>query len=160
MDRNDTGSPVELARRVFLRDDNLYGCAETSYIVLKSVFGLERADDSSPAMALNGGVAYSGSMCGALLGAGLALGELAAARVDDQQVAKREARRQLQEIMADFRSRFGATTCRELIKLDLSTPEGHDAFIQSGVWRKTCMAQIEFVVERLAALAEDNADTI
>ena len=71
---------VERARALFLDDEHPYGCAETTFIVLKEAFGLRDLADSSAAMALNGGVAYSGGMCGAVTGSALAIGQLVAAR--------------------------------------------------------------------------------
>jgi hypothetical protein len=53
-------------------------------------------------------------------------------------------------VVADFEAVFGATTCRALTGVDLSTDEGHRAFIESGAWRDGCMRQIEHVVARLA----------
>ena len=80
----------ELRRRVretFVNDATTYGCAETSYIVLKEAYGLPDPQDSGPAMALNGGVAYQGGICGALSGAALAVVQLAAALLNDHATA-------------------------------------------------------------------------
>lgn len=163
---------VRLARSLFLRDDNFYGCAETTLVALQETFGLPNADDSSTAMALNGGIAYSGGVCGAVSGAALALGRLAQSRIPDHGRAKRTARRFTQELMTEFEARFGASNCADLIDYDISVPEEHDAFIESGVWRKNCMEQIEFSVAMLHGLAdpatwrhavvavEDSVDTI
>ena len=149
-------SPEEIARKLFLRDDNYYGCAETSLVALQKVYGLPDAEDSSSAMVLNGGVAYSGGMCGAISGAAMAVGRLAEQRIEDHKVAKRTARRIVQKVLDEFDERFGSHDCSDLIKLDISTQEGHDEFIESGVWRTTCMSQLEFSVGRLAKLADVN----
>ncbi len=147
-------SPEEIARKLFLRDDNFYGCAETSLVALQKVYGLPNAEDSSSAMVLNGGIAYSGGVCGAISGAAMAVGRLAEQRIGDHKVAKRTARRIIQKVMADFDEEFGSHNCSSLIKLDISTQEGHDEFIDSGIWRTTCMSQLEFSVGRLAKLAD------
>lgn len=151
------GEPVEQARRLFLDSRNLYGCAETTFIVLKTVYGLEDPEDSSAAMALNGGVAYGGGPCGAISGAALALGLLAGRRIADHREAKRVARDLLARLMDDFRGEHGAVDCRDLIGLDLRAPGAHRAFLRSGVWRDRCMPQIEFVIRRLASLADSAA---
>lgn len=105
-------------------------------------------------MALNGGVAYSGGICGALAGAALAVGRLAEARSADHREAKRTARGLIQSLMMDFESEFGGCNCSQLIDYEISIPAQHDAFIESGVWRNTCMRQIEFSVARLRTLAD------
>jgi len=148
---------IESARRLFLDDANVYGCAETIFIVLKSAYGLPDSDDSSAAMALNGGVAYSGGACGAISGAAMAVGLLAAQRIADHREAKRVARRITARFMDDFERAYGSTDCRDLIGMDLRTEEGHRAFIDSAIWRDRCMGQIEFAVGRLAPLADEAA---
>jgi C_GCAxxG_C_C family probable redox protein len=145
---------VARARQLFLTDTQTYGCAETAFVVLKDAYGLPDAADSSAAMVLNGGVAYRGGLCGALSGAALAVGLLAERTFTNHAVAKRAAREVIAATMDDFEREFGALDCRRLIERDLSTPEGHDAFIASGVWRTVCMGQIEAVVRRLATLPE------
>lgn len=146
---------IERARFYFLTGENTYGCAETALLVLQEAYGLPGAGDSSAAMALNGGIAWSGGMCGAISGAAIAVGRLAGRRVADHTAAKRIARRLVAQLMAEFQAEFGAVNCRELIHLDISVPEQHAVFIQSGVWRDSCMRQIEFVVSRLCPLQDE-----
>lgn len=148
---------VELARAYYLDERHPFGCAETVFIVLKAAFGLDDPMDSSPAMALNGGVAYSGGVCGALTGAALAVGMLAERRIDDHARAKRVARELVAATMDAFREEQGAIDCRALIGYDLRAPGGHDAFLAGGTWRETCLRQIEFVIRRLAPLADEVA---
>ena len=153
-DRPENAQPIELTRSLFLRDDNHYGCAETSLVALQELYGFPDAGDSSSAMALNGGVAYSGGVCGAISGAAMAVGRLAEQRIGDHKEAKRTARKIIQRLLADFDTEFGSHNCSGLIEYDISTQEGHDEFIESGVWRDTCMKQLEFSVARLAGLAD------
>jgi C_GCAxxG_C_C family probable redox protein len=147
---------VALTRELFLRDDNYYGCAETSLVALQQVYGLPDAADSSAAMVLNGGVAYSGGICGAVSGAAMAVGKLAGERISDHRQAKRTARRIIQLLMIEFEQEFGSHRCSDLIDYEISIPSEHDAFIESGVWRKTCIKQLEFSVSRLQALADQD----
>ncbi len=145
------------ARDLFLDDRNVHGCAETAFVVLKEAFGLPDAADSSAAMALNGGIAYSGGTCGAVTGAALAVGMLAEQRIPDHRAAKRVARLVTADLLGAFEAEFGTSTCRELIGLDLRTDAGHRAFIESGIWRNRCMRQIEMAVGRLVPLADKEA---
>jgi C_GCAxxG_C_C family probable redox protein len=146
--------PAAIARACFLDDRNEFGCAETAFIALKHAYGLDDPMDASAAMALNGGIAYRGGTCGAITGAGLAVGLLAGRRVHDHRSAKRVARRIVAGLMDEFESAYGTTDCRELIGYDLRVPGQHEAFIASGVWRDRCMGQIEAAVTRLAPLAD------
>jgi C_GCAxxG_C_C family probable redox protein len=142
-------------RELFLDDANTFGCAEVALIVLQEHFGLPDAGDSSAAMALNGGIAYSGGMCGALTGAALAAGRLAGRLLPDHAQAKREARQVAQALMADFAREFGASSCRDLSGYDFMEPGRHHAFIVAGEWRRTCLRQIEFAVEGMSRLVAD-----
>jgi C_GCAxxG_C_C family probable redox protein len=159
MVENPLGEAAEVARATFLRDDNHYGCAESALVALQTIFGLPNPGDSSAAMALNGGIAYSGGMCGAITGVAMALGRLAEMRIDDHQEAKRKARLITQELIADFEAEFSSSNCRNLIDYEISIPAEHDSFIASDVWRTTCMRQIEFAVESLASLADEQVWT-
>jgi len=153
----DERAAIEQARTLFLDDRNIFGCAETTFVALKGAFGLPDAPDSSAAMALNGGIAYSGGMCGAICGAAMAVGLLAERRIPDHREAKRAARRITARLMDAFAAEHGAVDCRELLGMDLRTEEGHAAFIDSGIWRDRCMRQIEFSIRRLAELAGEAA---
>jgi C_GCAxxG_C_C family probable redox protein len=144
--------PLSRARELFLDDSNYYGCAETTYVTLQELFSLPDPDDSAPAMPLNGGVAYSGGACGAITGAALAVGRLAARCLPDHFEAKRESRRVIQELIADFVREYGSVSCRDLVHYDLLAPGQHDAFIASGIWRDVCMRQIEYAVQHTARL--------
>jgi C_GCAxxG_C_C family probable redox protein len=153
---SDSGA-VEAARDLFLDDANTYGCAETVFVVLKEAYGLADSTDSSAAMALNGGLAYSGGPCGAISGAALAIGLLAAERIADHREAKRAARLITAQLLADFEAEYGATDCRTLTGVDLRTDEGHREFIEGGAWRDGCLRQVEFVVGRLSPLTDQRA---
>lgn len=154
-DRPDAAATARRrARELFLRPSNQYGCAETTLVVLQEAYGLPDAADSAAAMALNGGIAYSGATCGAITGAAIALGRLAGARIGDHAEAKRVARERTREALEAFEEEFGASDCRVLTGVDLSTEEGHEAFIASGAWRRGCMRQVEMIVGRLAPLGD------
>jgi C_GCAxxG_C_C family probable redox protein len=148
---------IEKARLLFLTTDNSYGCAETAYIVLKDAYELPDASDSSAAMALNGGVAYSGGICGALTGAAIAVGILAERRITDHKTAKRASRRIIASVMDRFQVEFSSLDCRELTGLNLRDEAEHRRFIDSNLWRDGCMRQIEMVLNALLPIRELDA---
>jgi C_GCAxxG_C_C family probable redox protein len=148
---------VAEVRARFLAAGQPYGCAEAALLALEQRFGLDDPTDGAAAMALNGGVAYSGGTCGAITGAALALGRLAHGRIGDRTRAKRVARELTAALIDEFRAEFEATDCRTLIGVDLRAPGAHAAFIAGGAWRVTCLRRLEVTVERLAILAEPAA---
>ncbi len=141
----------------YLDDAHPYGCAETTFMTLKGVYGLDDPADPAAAIALNGGIGYSGGPCGAVTGAALAVGLLAERRIADHKKAKLVARELVHGTMEAFSREHGAIDCRQLIGYDLRAPGEHDAFIESGLWREACAGQIRFVVGHLAVLADDEA---
>ena len=76
-----SSEPVQAASSRFVATGNPFGCAESTLLALQEHFGLDDPGDGAVAMALNGGVAYSGGTRGAITGAAVALGRLAAARI-------------------------------------------------------------------------------
>jgi C_GCAxxG_C_C family probable redox protein len=145
---------IEEAQAYFLTENNHYGCAETTMMVLQQAYGLSGAADPSPAMALNGGIASSGGPCGAVTGAAIAIGRLAGQRLQGHEEAKHIARGIVAQLIDEFEARYGAVNCRELTGVDISTDEGHAAFMASKVWRSSCMDQIEFTVRQLISLQD------
>ncbi len=143
------------ARALYLDDRHPYGCAETTFLVLKEAFGVPDPLDTSAAMALNGGIASSGGVCGAISGAAMAVGLLAGRRIADHVAAKQAAREVVSGLMDDFQAAHGAVDCRALIGRDLRGPGAHQAFLDGGTWQTVCMAQVEFVVAKLGALPGD-----
>lgn len=145
--------PAARARQLFLTEENTYGCAETTLVALQEHYLLDDPSDSSAAMALNGGIAYSGGTCGAITGAALAVGRLSSRRIADHREAKRVARSIIQDLMAGFRAAFGSVDCGDLTGMDLMAD--HDAFLESDIWRTRCMGQIEYSLSRVARLADE-----
>jgi len=148
----DQQQAIEAARRYFLDDTTHYGCAETTFMVLKEAFGLPEPNDPSAAMVLNGGIAYSGNLCGALGGAALAVGMLAGHRIAEHGRAKVVARRTMMRLMDEFQLQHGAICCRDLTGIDFRNEKQHREFIESGVWRTQCMGQVETVIRLLDVL--------
>ncbi len=148
---------VAQADEYYIDDAHPYGCAETTFMTLKGLYGLDAPEDPSAAMALNGGLAYSGGPCGAVTGAALAVGMLAERRIADHDRAKTVARELVHGTMEAFTAEHGSVACRELIGYDLRAPGEHHAFVESGLWKERCAAQIRTVVAHLAGLADEDA---
>ena len=148
---------VAKADEYYIDDAHPYGCAETTFMTLKGLYGLDAPEDPSAAMALNGGLAYSGGPCGAVTGAALAVGMLAEERIADHGRAKTVARELVHGTLEAFAAHHGSVDCRELIGYDLRAPGQHHAFVESGLWKERCAAQIRTVVAHLAGLADEDA---
>lgn len=148
---------VARAKSLYLDDAHPYGCAETTFMTLKGVYGLDDPTDPAAAIALNGGIGYSGGPCGAITGAALAVGILAEQRIEEHDRAKLVARELVHGTMEAFGEAHGTVNCKELIGYDLRAPGQHETFVESGLWREACMSQIRTVIAHLAGLADRDA---
>jgi len=72
------------------------------------------------------GIARTSSQCGAVSGAILAINLLSGRSSPEESIE--DNYRLIQELMAAFESRFGATNCRQLIQVDLATEAGQAEF--------------------------------
>lgn len=87
-----------------------------------------------------GGIGNTGSVCGAVIGAAMAIG-LKTGRKDTIE----EGRRAL-TLAAELRRRFEAETgtisCRELTGVDLSAPDGLEAYMRSDAPMMVCFPAV------------------
>jgi C_GCAxxG_C_C family probable redox protein len=70
-------------------------------------------------------------MCGALSGAILGVSLVKGRRSPEEPMDPLYAN--IQELMRKFKGRFGSTTCRSLIQIDISTEEGRAAYGERGL---------------------------
>jgi C_GCAxxG_C_C family probable redox protein len=89
------------------------------------------------ATAFGGGIGGTGSVCGALVGAVMAIG----IRHGRRHPSERDARAYAltQELRRRFEAEMGHIDCRALTGMDLTTPEGVKRFYRSDVPLKVCL---------------------
>ena len=92
------------------------------------------------ATAFGGGMGGTGSVCGAVVGAVMAVG----LRHGRAEPSERDARAYAlnQELRRRFEAEMGSIGCRELTGMDLSTPEGVKRFYGSDVPRTVCFPAV------------------
>lgn len=99
-------------------------------------------DSSVPrvATAFGGGIGGTGSVCGALVGAVMAIG----LRHGRQESSERDAKAyaMTQELRRRFETEMGHIECRTLTGMDLSTREGAKQFYASDVPIKVCIPAV------------------
>jgi len=133
--------PTELAATRFGQG---YNCSQSVFSAFAPQFGIP--DDLALRLAspFGGGVSRQGHICGAVIGALMALG---AGRGADLPAKKEETYRLGQELLRAFERRHGTLLCRELIGFDLSTPEGWKQAKEKGVFKKICPGVVRDAVE-------------
>lgn len=112
-------------------------CGESILMAACEALGVESELVPNAALGLAGGVGLQGGTCGAVTGAAIVLGLVAGAR--ESEYPKRFAR--VQKAVGAFVRRFedelATTSCRDLVGLDLTTPEGMEA-LKAGAKAEKC----------------------
>ena len=128
-----------------------FNCAQSVLVAFAPQLGLEENQALKLASPFGGGVARRGQVCGAVTGALMALG---LAQGTDTPAGKEDAYRLGEEFLHHFESRHGTILCRELLDLDISTPEGLQQAREKGVFTSLCPLfvgkAVEIVQEMLA----------
>ena len=105
-------------------------------------FGIDTPDEIFPRIAFGfaGGFGNTGSVCGAVVGAVMAMGLIRGRGEDREGMFARLGG------VAEFRRRFeaemGSISCRELTGLDLGTDQGREELMNSDVAQKACFPAV------------------
>ncbi len=100
--------------------------------------GVDRDAALRAACAFGGGIARTGSICGAVSGALIAIGlRYGRTRVEDE-AAREKTYEVALELLGRFRQEHGSDMCRELLGVDIGTAEGREAAIKGGLFRSRC----------------------
>jgi|APSaa5957512535_1039671.scaffolds.fasta_scaffold174992_2 C_GCAxxG_C_C family probable redox protein len=110
-----------------LFDSGLF-CAEAVLKTVAEGHGLDGRHIPAMATGFCSGMARSGGPCGAMTGAVMALGLVLGRDNPEQSVEETYAA--VRTVMARFEERFGSNNCKELLGVDLDTPEGQQDFAE------------------------------
>ena len=129
-----------------------YNCAQSVFTVFATDYNLDLETARKIAALFGGGVARSGELCGAINGGLMALG-LHLATFDPTDSERKDRLNQLgQNFLERFRDQFGTHHCRNLIKMELKTPQEHHAARESGVFKTQCPHYVAFAVATIETI--------
>ena len=135
-----------------------YSCAQSAFAACAQPFGLPKETAIKIAQAFGGGIGGTGMICGAVTGALMALGFTCSMKDGKDNQAKMHAKHLTQDFLQRFSSQHGSLLCRELTGQDLTTLEGLNKAIASGVFQTICPGLVRDGVRTLqAVLAESEA---
>ncbi len=130
-----------------------YNCAQAVLLTLYDHMYPNAKNDVIPKIAtgFGGGIGRCGSVCGALSGAIMAVSiKYGANEVNAGKKANAYAK--TQALYRQFEKQHGSVMCRELVKLDLSTPQGMAKAKQTDVFETVCAKLIKSVIADFFAL--------
>lgn len=103
-----------------------------------------------------GGIAgHQDAPCGAVSASTIFLGlkhRCSFSEKEEAKTGRQQARAEVDEFMRDFKNRFDSISCRELVGLDFSDPEGAKKFRETRAWITTCDKYVRFALEKLYEL--------
>jgi C_GCAxxG_C_C family probable redox protein len=118
--------------------------------------GIQHETVPGIATAFGGGIGGTGSVCGALVGAVMAIGLTHGRRNSSERDARAYAL--TQEMRRRFEATMGHVDCRDLTGMDLSTPDGVKRFYGSDVPRTVCMPAVGTAYTTVMELLAPSAD--
>ncbi|MFH0825799.1 MAG: C-GCAxxG-C-C family protein [Pseudomonadota bacterium] len=110
-------------------------CAESVLLAIAEAKGIRSDIVPKIATGFCSGIARTGRTCGALSGGIMAIGMLFGRSTPGESVLDTYDR--VRQLLDMFDSKFGSTTCKELIGCDLGTEEGRKYFQESDL-RQRC----------------------
>ena len=114
--------------------------------------GLDRETALRVAGAFGAGMARTGETCGAVTGALMVIGLHHAKTRKGDDDSRERAYALAQELMDSFRERNGSLLCREILGVDVSTPEGIVKVRENDLFRKVCPKFVKDAAEILGLL--------
>jgi C_GCAxxG_C_C family probable redox protein len=126
-----------------------FSCSQAVASAFASDYGLTDEQALKVASGFGGGMGRTGGTCGVISGAVIVLGLVYGATSPKDAEAKAKTYALVQEFVAEFSRRHGATDCPKLLGCDLSTPEGRERARNEGLTRKVCPAYVRSAAEIL-----------
>jgi C_GCAxxG_C_C family probable redox protein len=127
-----------------------FSCSQAVFSTYCEGLGLDKETALKISGAFGGGMGHIGETCGAVTGAFMVIGlKYGKYRVEDN-TAKEETYRKVQEFAKRFRTEFGSLRCQDLITYDLRLDEEVNKAREAGVFKTICPK----LVKRAAELVE------
>jgi len=128
-----------------------YNCAQSILLTMQEYWGISLLVEPKIASGFGGGIGRQGFLCGALTGGVMAIGLKYGTNEPNMQ--KREKALHLSsELFSKFKEEWGSVCCRDLIRFDLSTPEGREKAWAANVFQEKCLRFVESAVRILIDL--------
>jgi C_GCAxxG_C_C family probable redox protein len=129
-----------------------FTCGQAVLVPFAERRGLDRDAALRLACAFGGGIARTGSTCGAVSGALMAIGLAhGRTRVEDD-AARERTYGAARDFLARFRGEHGSDVCRELLGVDIATEQGREAARAAGLFTSRCPALVRSAAQILASL--------
>lgn len=131
-----------------------YNCSQSVLTSFSTELGLDDDQALRIAAPFGGGFGHRGEICGAVSGAMMVLG-LKSGYTDPLDKAAKHALYDLAgEFQEHFAERQGTIQCRDLLGMDISSPDQLELARESGVFKTRCPIFVQTAVEILEDMFE------
>jgi C_GCAxxG_C_C family probable redox protein len=127
-------------------------CAQSVLTVFCEDLGLDRISALKIATGFGGGMARSGRTCGAATGAYMVLGLTQRLTPENPRESLEKTYALIREFNKQFEAAHGSLTCRDLLSIDLNTPEGLISAREKKVFTTVCPVFVSDAVKILDSL--------
>jgi C_GCAxxG_C_C family probable redox protein len=135
---------------------NGFRCSQAILSTYGLQFGLERELALRLVSPFGAGMGSLGHICGAVTGSFMVLG-LKYGNTKASQIKKKEKAYQIVKEFAErFTSRNGTIMCKELLKCDISTPEGRNKAVEQKLFIEVCPKLVQDSAEILEDILQNN----
>jgi C_GCAxxG_C_C family probable redox protein len=141
-----TTDPVARAAELFASG---VSCAPAVLAAYAPALGLDEEAAARLSSTFGGGIAGTGNMCGAVTGALMVIGLARGPATTPDPAAKADATAKAKALLAAFEVRHGSVTCRDLLRVDIGTPEGRARAAEQGLFKTICPALVRSAAEWL-----------
>jgi C_GCAxxG_C_C family probable redox protein len=128
-------SKVENAVQCF---SNGFNCSQAILSIYSEQLGMDTVTALKVATPFGSGIARTAQTCGAVTGALMLIGLKYGKYLSEDNVSKEKCFQLAKEFTDRFSEIHGTITCSDLLKSDLSTPEGLQYIKENSLWDKLC----------------------
>jgi len=143
------GDPVARACELFAQG---VSCAPAILAAFAPRFGLAEDQAARAACCFGGGMIGSGRTCGAVTGAMMVLGLAHGSGAQPDPARKQAAYARTAELWRRFAEKHGSIACKDILGVDISTPEGRAQAAAAGLFQTTCAAAVKDAARLLVEL--------
>jgi C_GCAxxG_C_C family probable redox protein len=149
--REDVMEKSQRAREFFDKNAN---CAQSVLMAFAKDYGMDAETALRVATGFGGGMGRMGNVCGAVTGAFMAFGLARGMCKPEEQDKKTATYDLVREFSRRFTEKYPGIACKDLLGVDISTPEGSKAADAAGMFKTKCPAFVgdaADIVEKMLA---------
>jgi C_GCAxxG_C_C family probable redox protein len=131
-----------------------FNCSQAIFSTYCEQLGLDKDTALKIACPFGSGMGRMAETCGAVTGAYMLIGLKYGKYLPEDNTAKEKSFLLLKEFTDKFNTIHGSISCRDLLKYDLSTPEGLTYIKDNGLWDSLCPIFIRDAAQIIEELLE------